>query len=90
MGVRGAVGGGDKDCGAAGVVDGDVGLEAGSAAGLFDDVRGRVGGQEMDPAQADAGGLAGVVESLLVDELRWEDLDGLRGGFVGGVAGASG
>ena len=44
VGVDGAVGGGDEDGGAAGVVDGDVGLEAGAAAGLFDDVRGVVGG----------------------------------------------
>ena len=90
MSVDGTVGGGQKDGSAAGVVDGDVGFEAGSATGLFDDVRGGVDGQDVNPAETDACGLAGVVESLLADEIRRKDVDGLRGGVLCGDAWAAG
>jgi len=69
MRVAGAIGGGDEDGGVARVVDGNIGLDACAAAGFLDDVGGRVGGQKMNPAETDGGGLACVVESLLADEI---------------------
>ncbi len=61
------VGSGQKDGSVAGVVDGDISFKTGSATSFLDDVRGGVGGQDVNPAQTNACGLAGVVESLLAD-----------------------
>jgi len=77
VGVDGAVGGSEEDGCPTSVVEGDVGFKAGSAAGLLDDVRGRVDGQDVNPAEADACGLAGVVESFLTDKLGWQEMDRL-------------
>jgi hypothetical protein len=54
---------GQKDGSAARVVDGDISFEAGSATSLFDDMRGGVDWQDVNPAQTDASGFAGVVKS---------------------------
>jgi hypothetical protein len=85
VGVDGTVGGGEKDGGVARVVDGDIGFEAGAAARLFDDVRGIVGGQDVNPAETDAGWFAGVLESLLADEMRRKDVDVLRSRVAPGL-----
>jgi hypothetical protein len=81
------VGGGQKNGSAAGVVDSDIRFEAGSATGLFDDVRGGVDWQDVNPAQADASRFAGVVKSLLADQIRRKNIDGLRGGILCRVPG---
>ena len=70
MSVDRTVGGGEKDGSAARVVDGDISFEAGSATGLFEDVRGGVDWQDVNPAHADASGFAGVVKSLLADRFE--------------------
>ena len=71
--------GGEEDGGAPRVVDGDIGREARAAARFFDDVRGRVNWQDVNPAETNAGRFAGVVESLLTDEMRRKNVDGLSG-----------
>jgi hypothetical protein len=81
------VGCGQKDGSAARVVDSDIRFEAGSATGLFDDVRGGVDWQDVNPAQADASRFAGVVKSLLADQIRRKNIDGLRGGILCRVPG---
>ena len=78
VGIDGTVGGSEKDGGAARVVDGDIGFETGAAARLFDEVRGVVGGQDLNPAETNAGWFAGVLEPLLADEMRRKDVDVLR------------
>ena len=65
MSVDGTVCGDQKDGGAARVVDGDISFEAGSATSLFDNARGEINWQDVNPTQTNAGGLAGVVKSLL-------------------------
>ena len=90
MSVNRTVGGGQKDGGAARVVDGDISFEAGSATGLFDYVRGGVDRQDVNPAQTDASRFAGVVESLLADQGRRNDIDGLSGVILCGDAWATG
>ena len=86
MSVDGTVGGGQKDGSVARVVDGDIGFEASPATGLFDPVRGGVDWKDVNPAQTDASGLAGVVESLLTYQIRRKDVDSLSGGVLCGDA----
>ena len=69
----------NKDGGVPGVVDGDVGLEAGPATRLFDDVRGESTGQDVNPTETNTCWFAGVVESFLADEMRRKNVDGLSG-----------
>ena len=84
MSVDRTVGGGQKDGSAARVVDGDISFEACSATSLFDDVRGGVNWQDVNPAQTNVSGLAGVVESLFADQIRRRDVDSLSGGVLCG------
>ena len=84
MGVDGTVGGGEEDGDAARVIDGDISFEAGTSTRLFDDVGGIVGWQDVNPAETYTSWVAGVVESLLADETRRRDVDGLRGRVLWG------
>src|SRR5579872_86680 len=68
MRVDGAVSCRHKEGGAMCVVDGNVGLETRSAAGLLDNVRWRIDRQDVDPAQAHGGWFAGVIKTALADE----------------------
>src|ERR1700730_1686839 len=79
IGVAGTIRGGEKDGGAARVTDGDIGFEAGAATRFFDDVRGAVEWQDVNPAETHTGWLAGVVESLFADQIRRKRIDGLSG-----------
>ena len=75
-----AFGEGDEDPGAVGVVESDVGGEASAASGLFYDGGCGGGGVEDDPAEAYAGGFAGVVEAGDAAQAGGLDVDGLGGG----------
>lgn len=90
VGVDGTVCGGEEDGGAARLIDGDIGFEAGAPTRLFDDVRRRVNWQDVNPSETDSGRFASVVESLLADETSRKDVDGLRGRVVWGNARATG
>ena len=56
-------------------------ISTGAAASLFDDV-GVVGAGRVDPAETDAGGIAGVVEAADADQVAGVEVDGLRGGAL--------
>src|SRR5580698_8137083 len=55
MSLNGAVGGGNEDCGVMRLAKCNVGEKTRAAAGLFGDV-GAIGGGDVHPSQADAGG----------------------------------
>jgi hypothetical protein len=78
VGVDGSVGSCDENSGLTRVVDGDISFETSAATRLFDDVRGIVGWQQVNPAETDASWFARVIESLLVNKMRRKDVDGLR------------
>ena len=90
MGVDRTVRRSEEDGGAARVVDGDIGLEAGAAARFFNDVRRRVHRQDVNPSETNAGWFAGMVESLLADEMRRNNVDGLSGRILRGSSWATG
>ena len=72
----GAIGGGEEDAGLAAGIDGNVGGKAGAAAGFLQDQGGACGVAELDPAEADAGGVSGVAEALDGFELAGLAVDG--------------
>jgi hypothetical protein len=90
VGVDRTLGGAEEDGGVARVADGDVGFESGSSTRFFDDMRGGVKWQEVNPAKAEAGWLAGVVEPLLADKIRRKDVDGLSSRVLNGEAWTTG
>ncbi len=59
------------------VVDGEVGREAGTTARFFNDVRKRINWQQMNPPETDTGWFAGMIESLLTDQMRRKNVDDL-------------
>ena len=67
----------EEDGGASRVVDGDISLESGATARFFNDVRRRVHWQDVNPSETKTGRFAGTVESLLADEMRGGNVDGL-------------
>jgi hypothetical protein len=77
--VARTVRGSEEDGGSPRVVDGDIGGEAGASACLFDDVRWRVNWQDVDPTETNTSWFAGVVESLLAEEMRRKNVDILSG-----------
>ncbi len=67
-----------KDSRSARVVDRDIRREARAATRLLDDVRRRVGRQNVNPAEADARRFSCMVESFLAHQIRRQKIDRLR------------
>jgi hypothetical protein len=88
--IDGAIGGGQEDGGPLRAIDGDVGFKSRSSAGLLDDVRRRIGGQDVNPTESDAGRLAGMVEPSLADQAGRSQIDGLSRGILRGNCRATG
>jgi hypothetical protein len=79
--------GGEKDPGLAAGAEGDVGCEAGAAAGFLHDCGGGGGVAELDPSQADAGWIAGMAQALNGFEFRRIEINGTCVGRLCGLAG---
>ena len=78
---------GEEDAGQALGDEGDVGAEACAAAGLLEDCGGGGWVAELDPSEADAGGVAGVVEAFDGFELIGLEVNVEGSGGLGGGAG---
>ena len=82
VGIARAFGGGYKDGRPVGMVDGDVGGEAGSSAGFLDNVGWRVRAEKVHPAEAYCGRPAGVAQAILTHKIRRKQIDGLGRGVL--------
>jgi hypothetical protein len=89
VGEGGAVAFGDseKDAGLALGDEGNIGAEAGAASGFLEHGGGGGGVAKLDPPEADAGGVAGVVEAFDGFELIGLEVNVEGSGGLGGGAG---